>query len=396
MATFISALPSPSSRASRVFVPMATLAAAGLLALGASLRARTVNGIASDNAVTDMGLRVAERKRGPADARLRTAMQMAPGPIYAKDRRGRIIMANAALLERIGEPWSDAEGRTDRELLDVPVQAEQVMANDQGIVGQGGRREFEEAGHRAESGARIWSSVKTPLRDETATVIGAVGVSPETTVRKRVEDRLHLVVDALNRRVKNTLATVQALASQTLRGADPALLQTLEGRLVALASARDVLMRESAAPDDVVADALEPFGGRESGGFDVSGPPLRLAPRAALALALGLHGLITNAVNHGVLFGPPGRVGIAWDVTRGPNPLFRLRWAERGGPTVAAPPRLGFGIRLIERSLAQDLGGTAAVSFGDPRGVVGLVEAPLAKVAASAEVLPLLRVGPRA
>jgi PAS domain S-box-containing protein len=121
----------------------------------------------------------------------------------------------------------------------------------------------------------------------------------DITERKRDEIRLRLLVHELNHRVKNTLATVQAIAARSLRKADPEQRKTLDARLLALASVHDVLTEaywEGADLDEVVARVLAPHGGRDSVRFDVSGPPARLPPRAALALAMALHELATNAL----------------------------------------------------------------------------------------------------
>jgi two-component sensor histidine kinase len=215
------------------------------------------------------------------------------------------------------------------------------------------------------------------------------------TERKRIEERLRLMVNELNHRVKNTLATVQAIALQTLRGADPAIRRTLEGRLLALASVYDVLTHENwegADLDDVVNRELATHG-EKLGRFRVSGPKLRLCPRAAQAIAMGLHELATNALKHGTLSVGSGHVVIRWDVTKDVVRLLRLTWTERGGPMVAPPTRLGFGTRMIERGLAQDLCGTVRISFDEPEGVTCLVEAPLTEVTASAAIVPFPRVG---
>ena len=204
------------------------------------------------------------------------------------------------------------------------------------------------------------------------------------------------MTNELNHRVKNTLATVQAIASRTLRGADPAIWRSLEERLVALAAAHDVLTRESwtgADLDDVVAAALAPCGGNQAAIFRVSGPLLRLSPRATLALMMGLHELLTNALKYGALSVASGNVEIRWEVAKGAEPLLRLIWTERGGPLVAPPTRRGFGTQLIERSVAQDLGGIARIDFGYPEGVTCRIEAPLAEVAAIGDVLTFPPVG---
>ncbi|UIY30733.1 PAS domain-containing protein [Neorhizobium galegae] len=272
------------------------------------------------------------------------------------------------------------------------------MANDRRIMDQARTEEFEEVISHEGHHPRIWSSTKAPLRDADGKVIGLVGVSVEITERKRIEERLQLMVNELNHRVKNTLATIQAIASQTLRGGDPIVRQNLERRLMALAAAHDVLTRENwegADIDDVVTGALAPFGEGGDYRFAVSGPSLRLLPRAALALAMGLHELTTNALKYGALSTPDGQVAIKWQIVEGAEPLLRLTWTESGGPPVVAPSRRGFGVRLIERSLAQDLGGKASVIFDQPAGIIGTMEAPLAGVAVPAVATPFVQMGAR-
>jgi two-component sensor histidine kinase len=127
----------------------------------------------------------------------------------------------------------------------------------------------------------------------------------------------------------------------------------------------------------MVAQALEPF--REPGNdrFRVRGPAVRLSPRMALDLAMALHELATNALKYGALSIPTGEVHLSRRVDRaGPQPHLKLRWTEVGGPPVEPPSRCGFGLRLIERSLAQDLGGEARVAF-DPTGMVCTIDTPI-------------------
>lgn len=162
----------------------------------------------------------AEQERQQAASLLRTIMEVAPGLIYAKDRDGRMLLANAPALDLIGKPWAEVEGRTDLEYLDDPAQAEAVMANDRRVMQAGQSEELEELIGTEGAHPRVWLSTKTPLRGADGEVTGLVGVSVEITERKRTEERMRLVIHELNHRVKNTLATVQAIASQTLRSTD--------------------------------------------------------------------------------------------------------------------------------------------------------------------------------
>ena len=191
------------------------------------------------------------------------------------------------------------------------------MANDRRIIEGGTAEQVEEAVSLPDRSLAVWLSTKAPFRNAAGEVVGLVGASVDITDRKRAEDRLRLMINELNHRVKNTLATVQSIASQTLRGADPVVRGALDARLLALSAAHDVLTREGwagAGIDEVVAGVLAPHGGRDGGQFRVSGPPLRLVPRAAVALSMALQELATNALKYGSLSVPCGCVEIVWEV----------------------------------------------------------------------------------
>ena len=200
--------------------------------------------------------------------------------------------------------------------------------------------------------------------------------------RAQAEQRQRLLINELNHRVKNTLATVQAIAFQTLKGDVPLAegRARFEARLMALARAHSLLTAqnwEGASLARVVSDATEYLAG-DQGRFAISGEEVMLAPRAALALALALHELSTNAAKYGALSGDGGSVSIRWLVEGG---VLRIEWKERGGPPVREPDHRGFGSRLIERGLAGDLGGRAALAF-EPDGLACTIEAAVASIAA--------------
>ncbi|HEX2552142.1 MAG TPA: HWE histidine kinase domain-containing protein [Microvirga sp.] len=199
------------------------------------------------------------------------------------------------------------------------------------------------------------------------------------------ERDLRLLINELNHRVKNTLATVQSIASQTLRNAPStqAARQALEERLLALSRVHDVLTRESwegAGLAEIVAQAVAPFRQQREDRVETRGPEVWLSPRMALAIAMALQELATNAVKYGALSNDAGTIAVTWSLEEGgagEGWRLRLEWRERGGPPVSSPDRRGFGTRLIERSLAQDLGGRVEISFA-PEGVVCVVDAPVA------------------
>jgi PAS domain S-box-containing protein len=233
------------------------------------------------------------------------------------------------------------------------------------------RREFEYRIHLPDGATRNIATVSDALAGPDGGIERIIGVFDDVTERRRAEKRQRLLINELNHRVKNTLATVQSIAAQTLRSA-PSLERArdaFEARLVALAAAHDLLTAESwhgARLTDVVASAMAPFETAKRPQISRSGPPVWLTAQRALALSMALHELATNAVKYGALSIPEGRVAIRW--TLSPDLLLSLSWIEQGGPPVAAPERAGFGSRLLQRSLARELGGEVAFTFA-PEGV---------------------------
>jgi len=200
--------------------------------------------------------------------------------------------------------------------------------------------------------------------------------------QERYQAQLRLMINELNHRVKNTLATVQSMAAQSLRGpADPVTAyERFELRLMGLAEVHDVLTRESwhgADLQEVAERALHPFGAGASVQVRVEGPAVWLQPRGALTMALVLHELATNAVKYGALSAEAGRITLTWTFDPATERL-RMTWAETGGPPVTPPTRRGFGSRLIERALRGDLQGAATMTYA-PDGLVCLMDAQLPK-----------------
>ncbi len=207
------------------------------------------------------------------------------------------------------------------------------------------------------------------------------GVDSETSV---VAARLQsILIGELHHRVKNTLAIVSAIVSQSLRTADDldAATTSITHRLQALGTAHDLLLREgwsTASLRSLVATAIEAFQTGDLARFDLEGPNVSVSSGAALAISMVLHELCTNAIKYGALSVPDGRVKIVWSVDDATD-RFRLIWSESGGPTVVAPRRPSFGSRLIERSLPGQLAGEARLRF-EPTGVICEVNIPLSSL----------------
>ncbi len=208
------------------------------------------------------------------------------------------------------------------------------------------------------------------------------GIALDVTDRKREEAHRELLANELNHRVKNTLATVQAIVVQTLRSnlSHDETRDVIQGRIHTLAAASDVLIREDwngATLAAVAIAALAPFRSEDDRRITIRGPEVVLTPRLALAFSMAFHELATNASKYGALTNEVGRILLDWDLLTGPRAgALRLTWRESNGPPVCPPTRRGFGSRMIERALADMLGGEAEIDYR-PDGIVFTAEAHL-------------------
>ena len=224
-------------------------------------------------------------------------------------------------------------------------------------------------------GRNIWVSVRSsPVRSAGDELLYVVRVVQDISERKLAERRQKLLIDELNHRVKNTLATVQSLAAQTARDAPtpPVFRERFEGRLAALSKAHDQLTVhhwEKAELRALLAGSLAPHAGAAPNRIVLRGEDLVLRPRAVLTLAMAFHELTTNAAKYGALSVPGGRVEIAWrPAEQDGRAWLHIDWIEQDGPPVSPPQRRGFGSRLIEGSIAAELGGGARLDYA-PEGL---------------------------
>ena len=200
---------------------------------------------------------------------------------------------------------------------------------------------------------------------------------------RETADRLQqLILEELHHRIRNTLAMVSAISSQSLRNA-PSLdhaKHAIEGRLVALGRAHDLLFQESWASADlakIVRGATEAFDNAQTPKFSIAGPDIRITSGAVIAVAMTFNELCTNTTKFGALSVPGGRVAIAWTVDETSRRLH-LTWTETGGPTVEAPTRRSFGTRLVE-TLGRQLKGQVELTY-EPGGFVFALDIPLASI----------------
>ncbi|NGM19140.1 PAS domain S-box protein [Roseomonas stagni] len=313
----------------------------------------------------------AERALAASEAEFRAIFDTAAAGVTEVD-----VATNR--YRRVNRRFTELVGLDQAEIIDRGLGPDDVThPDDRGInisrlaaSSAEGQREGDKRYLRPD-GTVIWVRISAAVaaRDADGQPTRTVSMVQDITERRQAERRQALLVAELNHRVKNVLATVQAIASQTLRGSrgDPArFAEDFAGRLRVLAHAHDLLtetawhsadlgaLARAALAPWIAPDAPDRVVMRGLGG-------VRLDPRQGQAMVLALHELATNAVKHGGLSLPGGQVRLeaAWQ-----GESLRLSWRESGGPPVSAPPaRRGFGTRLLERGLASDLGADATVTL---------------------------------
>ena len=327
----------------------------------------------------------AEQRARESESRFRQLTELAPGIIWEGQPDGSFSYLN--------EFWYRYTGQTPEQALPhgwasvIHPDNLQAVEDAWAYSRENGVQYDAEARLRRNDEVYRWYLIRAvPLRDDHGAISGWLGNAIDIQDLKEAQEHQKLLANELQHRVKNTLAMVQAIASQTLRGAtdlDEAR-EAFANRLISLGRAHDILTQASwtAAPiADVVAGAL---GVHEQMGkirIRVSGLNVLLAARPALALALALHELATNAAKYGALSNADGHVDLRWHIVHDSDtPRFCLTWTEQGGPPLLTQPtRKGFGSRLIERSFAAEVGGDAKLTFA-PTGLICRMEATLASM----------------
>lgn len=324
-------------------------------------------------------LRASEQRLRESEQRFRLVAESAPVMLWKGDETGKCTYLNKALRDFWGIPfeematfdWTSTVHPDDSNALFLPFKHAMESHTPFSV---------EARYRRADGEYRILGTQARPRFGPGGDFVGMIGVNVDITERKRAEEQRTLLINELNHRVKNTLATVQSLASQTLRSTERSAdaRPMFEARLLALSRAHDVLTRQSwqgASLREVADRALEPFQ-TASGRIRIEGADVRLSPKQALALSMALHELATNAAKYGALSNDSGRVDVAWQVALDGGAELQLTWTESGGPPVMPPTRTGFGSRLIQRSLAHDLGGATSIEYL-PQGVMSVIKTPI-------------------
>lgn len=305
----------------------------------------------------------------------------------ATEPENPIIFANDSFLALTGYDREEVLGKSFNFLMAHGADAEALtrIKNEFEGTSDSGVEVLYRRKDNSEFSAGLFIS---PVRDGSGDVVQYFASFVDLTFYKENEVKSKSLIDELNHRAKNILATVQSIVWQALqRASDPKLVQeAIESRLLALSRSHDLLTREnweSAGLFDIVHDTLEPFGvadGRAER-IVIKGENIRFSPKSALALGIVFNELATNAVKYGALSDGAGSILIEWTIEPAPaGARLILRWQEKDGPPVSTPSRIGFGSRVIERSLTHELEGTVNLDFR-PDGLVCAMGIPIPSVA---------------
>lgn len=300
----------------------------------------------------------------------------------AKQPSRPIIFANDAFLSLTGYHREEVLGQDFNFLMVHAADTEAAAKLEVEIEGRSDASS--EILYRRKDGSEFWAALfVNPVRDEAGQVIQYFASLVDLTAHKEEAAQSRMLINELNHRVKNTLSTVQSVVRQALRtGSDPEVIRaSIESRLLALSRSHDLLTREnweSAGLRDVLNESLEPFRASDdwAGRVVIKGENIRFPPKAILALGLAFNELATNAVKYGAFSNEAGSVLIEWKSESTPEgSRLILRWQEKGGPPVKAPSRKGFGSRMLEHGLAQELQGTVQLDYR-PDGVICTMNIP--------------------
>jgi PAS domain S-box-containing protein len=299
--------------------------------------------------------------------------------ITVLDLDARIVFASAGALRAldvddpaalVGTSWL-ALWRAD---------AQELAASAVADAKAGRRAVFEGARGAGNGKAGWWEVTVSPIAGDDEKPARLLAIAHDVTERRLAQQSQQVMMQELHHRVKNTLASVMAITSQSLAraGSIEDGRRAVEQRLMALAEAHDLLHAggDDASLREIVERAISPYQ-TVPPRIAVSGDDVMLSSQGAIACAMGVHELATNAAKHGALSVKSGRVEVAWHVAAG---QLRFAWREHGGPQVAAPTRRGFGLRVIEAGFRHQLHGTIALAFA-PSGFSCEADVPLDRLA---------------
>ena len=340
-------------------------------------QAATPGSLSAIDAVLGGGLLNRAREVQESNRRLETErnrlvdlFMQAPGFIAVMDGPDHVFqLVNAAYAALIGR--SDVEGKTVRDALpEIAGQGFYELLDGVYQTGEPYEGRSQKVSLQRTPGGPledVWLDfIYQPIRNAAGQIVGVFVQGHDVTETVIAADRQKLMIDELNHRVKNTLATVQSIAMQTARHhPEPkGFAEAFQSRLMSLSHTHDLLTRshwEGADLRAVLQHETDAHGGPTR--IVPNGPPVALNPAQALSVGMIFHELATNAGKYGALSTPDGRVFVDWSVADQRAPRLTLSWRETGGPAVTPPERRGFGSRLIERNVQHDLAGEVELDY---------------------------------
>ncbi len=302
-----------------------------------------------------------------SEAAFRTITEAMPQMVWATRPDGYHDFYNARWYEFTGMPVGSTDGEAWAGLFHADDKdAAWDRWNHSLATGEAYEVEYRLRHH---SGEYRWTLGRAQaVRNDTGEIVRWLGTCTDIHALKLAAEQRQLLLDEMNHRVKNTLAIVGVMVSQTLRKADS--LQeassAIQARIHMLARAHDRMINAKWTQThmiEVVETALAPHRTGE-GRISIDGPDIAIGAKQALALTMALHELATNAAKYGALSGETGKVSIGWSVGSDEGEdMFHFTWVEAGGPRVTAPARRGFGSRMIEQALAGYINGKAELDY---------------------------------
>ncbi|MCJ2035580.1 HWE histidine kinase domain-containing protein [Methylobacterium sp. J-068] len=292
-----------------------------------------------------------------------------------------IEYANAAFTRMTGYAADEVLGRSPR-LLQGPLTDRAVLDRMRAAFLAGEAFQGEALNYRKDGTTYVVEWLITPLRDDDGRITRWVSAQRDITDRRAAEDRQALMVRELHHRVKNTLATVQAILNASLRstGGLAEFRQAFTNRIASLAKTHALITEDAGQVvtfEGLLRTELEAYDEPGRQRVTLDGPRVRLISEQAVPMGMALHELATNAIRHGALGHPSGRLEVRWSLQDVPDGQALLwTWHERGGSPVAPPAREGFGSQLLNRVLRLQVGATVETSF-EPDGLSVTVTLPL-------------------
>ena len=288
---------------------------------------------------------------------LASIVETSDDAIISKTLDGIIISWNKGAERIFGYMAEEIIGKSIKVLIPQEYHEEEDTILDR--LRRGERIEHYETIRQRKHGSLINISLTvSPVKDPQGKIVGASKIARDITERKRIEAQISLLAREAEHRTKNILATVQATVHLTQSETIDEFKSAIEGRIQALANVHALFVEsrwEGAHLNDLVTQELSPYCQDVEARTRIEGPDLLLEPYAAQTIAITLHELATNAAKYGALSVPDGRVHVAW--SGGEKAHLILRWTETGGPLVTSPTRKGFGTRVMERMIREQLKG---------------------------------------